>query len=561
MDLPNFQNAKRWWKAFKEWPLKYRILLVTIAAAVVGTSVFGPLIKNLLSRDRTKIPERPMFFVTNPNIRLGSKIIIVAENTSANLNSILKVEYDGIVFPNGGIPISDSNPQQWYFTLHDKELPGEMLKEGTHELRFSFFGGVFSDISKIIISKKAPTPLMEIPKLDLSKIGKEEKETMDISSARDFIRAIRPNREIRLSKGTYNLSMASQLDSEYVTWKKTYDGFEPLIHNVYNLRIVGEGNTCTKILIQPRYAWVLSFQNSKNISIENLRIAHALEGFCTGGVLSFVDVDGIELENLILYGCGSTGIQMDKVDSFTCQYTLINHCTYNLLSVYNSENIFFQNCAFANSGQFNLIEIGDLTYNTKFFKCMFLNNKTVFNMPYLLDMAENAHDVSIVDSVFLDNKIQKFARRDHKLVLKDNNFFYNAFQEREVVGLNKTLINKYPLGYRLLVLVDEKTFVTCSVRHPEELSYSRFDLLDWESAKIAVGEEEIEFKMPDFSTVGLWLDDRQVSIKRKVGSESSINCNPDREVVTELLYDKGKNLIVVIGFRYIAGKTHDSQSE
>ncbi len=140
MDLPDFQNARRWWKAFKEWPLKYRILIVAVAAAVVCISVFRPLIKNFLSRERTKVPERPMFFLTNPNIRVGSRIIIVAENTSANLNRTLKVEYDGIVFPHAGIPISDSNPQQWYFTLHDKELPGEMLKEGAHELRFSFLG-------------------------------------------------------------------------------------------------------------------------------------------------------------------------------------------------------------------------------------------------------------------------------------------------------------------------------------------------------------------------------------------------------------------------------------
>jgi len=192
---------------------------------------------------------------------------------------------------------------------------------------------------------------------------------------------------------------------------------------------------------------------------------------------------------------------------------------------------------------------------------MFVNNQTVFNMPYLLEMSENTHDVSIVDSVFLDNKTQKFARREHKLVLKDNTFFYNAFQEREVVGLNKTLINKYPLGYRLLVLVDEKPFVTSSETPLDEFSGSRIDALDWESAKIAVGEEEIEVKLPDFSPVGLWIENREVSIPRKVGSESGINCIPDREVVAELLYDKGKNLIVVVGLRDVAGKTHDIQSE
>lgn len=554
MDLPNYKNAIQWLRAFKARPLLYGILLVIVAVCIACFLFLSPFLRSFFNQ------KKPMFFVTNPNIRVGSTIIIVAENTSANLSRILKVEYDGIVFPRGGIPISDSNPQQWYFTLHDKELPEEMLQEGTHELRFSFLGGDFSDISKIIISKKAPTPLMELPKLDLSKIGNEEKETVDISSARDFIRAIRPNREIRLRKGTYNLSMASQLDSEYVTWKKTYDGFEPLIHSVYNLRIVGESNTVTKILIQPQYAWVLSFQNSKNISIENLRIAHALEGFCTGGVLSFVDVEGIELENLILHGCGTTGIQMDKVDSFTCRNTLINNCTYNLLSVYNSENILFQNCAFANSGEFNLIEIGDFTYNTEFFRCMFVNNQTGSYMSYLVEMEENTNDVSIVESVFVDNKIQKFARREHKLALKDNSFLYNSFQEKDDVGMYKTLINKYPYGYRLFTLVDEKLFITYAESPQKGFRDSRFDLLEWESVKIDVGEKEIEIKLPDFSSVGLWLENREVSIRRKVGADSRINCMPDREVVVELLFDKGRNLIIVVGLRDIEGTIQDIQS-
>jgi hypothetical protein len=162
---------------------------------------------------------------------------------------------------------------------------------------------------------------------------------------------------------------------------------------------------------------------------------------------------------------------------------------------------------------------------------------------------ESTNDVSIVESVFLDNKAQKFVRREHKIVLKDNTFLYNTFSEIEVVGLYKALIQKFPLGYRLFAILDEKLLVTCKETNLEEFSGKRFDIIDWESAKLEVGEKEIEIKLPDFSSVGLMLENHKVSIRRKVGEESRINCTPDREVVVELLFDKGRNLIVVIGLR------------
>lgn len=547
MDLPDFQNAIKWWKAFKAWPLRYRIFLIIAAVAIVCILVLDPFIRIFFNEEPVNEPERAMFLVTNPNIRVGSKIIIAAENDAADLNRVLKVEYDGIVFPIGGIPISGSYPQMWYCTLHDKELPEDMLKEGVHQLRFSFLGGDFSDSSKIIISKKAPVPFIDIAELDISNLENAEIQTIEVHTARDLIKAIKPNTIIKLAKGTYNLSLASQVKSKYVVWSKVYDGFEPLIHSIYNFKIIGQPGA--KILIEPMYAWVMSFQNSKNIKLENLIAGHAVAGYCTGGVLSFVNSEDIEISNSVLFGCGTTGIQMDKVDSFTCRQTLINHCTYNLLGVYNSVNILFQNCAFTNSRVFNLIEIGNFTYNANFSSCLFVNNRTGFHMPYLVEVEESTNDVSIVESVFLDNKAQNFVRREHNIALKDNTFLYNSFSEIEVVGLYKALIQKFPLGYRFFAILDEKMLVTCKETNLEEFSGKRFDIIDWESAKLEVGEKEIEIILPDFSSVGLLLENRKVSIRRNVGDESRINCTPDREVVVELLFDKGRNLIVVIGLR------------
>ena len=191
MDLPDFQNAIKWWKAFNAWPLRYRILLLIIAISASCILVFIPFLTNFFSGETSKVTEKPMFLVTNPNIRVGSTIIIAAENEAANLNEVLKVEYDGIVFPNAGIPVPRRKPQHWYVTLHDKELPEELLKEGIHELRFGFLGGDFSDKSKITISKKAPVPFINIAELDISNLENAELQTIEVHTARDLIKAIK----------------------------------------------------------------------------------------------------------------------------------------------------------------------------------------------------------------------------------------------------------------------------------------------------------------------------------------------------------------------------------
>jgi len=431
MDLPNFQNAKEWWQAVKKWPPLYRILAGIIIIALVYIFVVRPNLTKFFKR------ETPMFSIVNPNIRVGSEIVIVAENSAANFNRLLKVEYDGVVFPMGGFPISGNYPRQyWYFRLFDKGLPEEMLKEGTHGLRFSFFGDDFSNSSKkIVISKKTPAPFIDLPKLDTSTIEKAEVQTIEVHTSRDFIKAINPNTVIKLAKGIYNLSLASQVKNKYVEWVDAYDGPAPLIHSIYNLTIVGE--TGSKILINPRYAWVISFQNCKNVIIQNVIIGHNFGGFCEGGVLSFINSEDIEINSSVLFGCGTTGIQVDKVEHLKFLDSTIKDCTANLIGVFNSTNITFENSTFENTGQYNLISISDFTYNVNFSNCLIKNNCTGNYGPYLIDIEEKATDIYLVDSKIIGNKVTKFINQLDRLTMRNNVFSGNSFTDFSDDELNQ----------------------------------------------------------------------------------------------------------------------------
>ena len=435
MDLPDFQNAIKWWKAFKAWPLRYQILLVIAVVAIVCILVLGPFLRIFFNEEPLNEPERPMFLVTNPNVRMGSNTIIVAENSTADLNRALKIEYDGIVFPNAGIPVPRSKPQLWYFTIHDKELPEDMLKEGVHQLRFSFLGGDFSDSSKIIISKKAPAPFIDIAELDIPNLENAELQTIEVHTARDFIKAIKPNTIIKLVKATYNLSLASNVKSKYVEWSKVYDGFEPVIHSIYNVTIVGQPGS--KILIEPKYAWVMSFQNSKNIKLENVIAGHAVAGSCLGGVFSFVNSEEIEVNNSFLFGCGTTGIQIDKVDYLKFSNSTIEDCSYDLVGIYNSTNIVFENSTFENTAGFNLISITDSTYNIIFSKCLIRNNENGKYFPYLIYIGEETGDISIVDSKITGNNTTKFINQIDRITMRDNTFLNNSFSDFSDEELNK----------------------------------------------------------------------------------------------------------------------------
>jgi hypothetical protein len=426
MDLPDFQNAKEWLQSFRCWPKKIKILTISILVVVVSiilVFVTWPIIRSFIGQK----PEPPRFLITNSILQATSTIYIEAESNSANSNRPLKIEYDGYVMKNAGTPIPDTNPQMWHFTLYDSDLPEGLLEEGTHKLRFGFLGENFSESSKIFISKKAHVAITDVVKTEFPSIVSTESQTIEVDSAREFIETIQSNRIIKLKAGTYNLSLATHVGNDYVKWVKTHDGYEPIIHNLCNLTIVGEENT--KIVIEPQYSWVINFQYCRNITIQNVTMGHISNGYCTGGVLSFTSSDDIQIENSILFGSGTYGIQVDKVDRFKFLRSTIKNCTYGLIGIHHSANISFNDSVFENTGIFNLISIYESTSDVKFINCLITGNLTGDFSPYLIYIEKGSKEISIINSRITDNKIRKFVNQIDKLTMQDNVFANNIFSD------------------------------------------------------------------------------------------------------------------------------------
>ena len=156
-----------------------------------------------------------------------------------------------------------------------------------------------------------------------------------VNSVDGLLDAIGHYTEITLEAGYYDLSTASdygtETDNPYYMWVDIGDGYQLVIQNVDMLTILGEGKEATKVVHTPRYANVLVFQNCTNVTLENFTAGHTDGGECAGGVIHLKDCEEILLNNLGLYGCGTTGVRADSCKNVAVHYSEIYDCSSNAI--------------------------------------------------------------------------------------------------------------------------------------------------------------------------------------------------------------------------------------
>lgn len=220
------------------------------------------------------------------------------------------------------------------------------------------------------------------------------------SDAESFLRAIGPGRELTLDPGVYNLTewidsfgaasalvegkedleLAEMLGSgvevtPYVRLERVHDGYEIVIHDVRNLTIT-KGDFYpdpVELVVEPRYANVLTFENCDKIILNGLTLGHTPEqGYCTGGVLNFRDCGRIALSGMDLYGCGTYGIIAERVDSIQTVDSVIRECSYGLLDFRQVKDAGFGAVTFRDSKGFDMLNLRESA--ATFQSCAFCGN-------------------------------------------------------------------------------------------------------------------------------------------------------------------------------------------
>lgn len=246
-----------------------------------------------------------------------------------------------------------------------------------------------------------------------------------VSSVDDLVEAIQSDMNITLLPGRYNLSeLAGRVRTAAISWEDVYDGKEMVVSDVKNLTITGMPGA--EIVVDPRYAWVMRFQNSKEITLSNLTLGHTEKGSCVGGVLGFYGGKDISIVNSVLYGSGTEGVRVEDVNNFTFSNSVIKECTYDLMTLKNADNVTFKNSAFLNTGEFDMVIIeGD--GKILFENCMFRDNVNSGYFPHFFSFSEGDASVRIQNCQFINNQISKFSNKEGRITLVDNTFKHNGF--------------------------------------------------------------------------------------------------------------------------------------
>ncbi len=201
-----------------------------------------------------------------------------------------------------------------------------------------------------------------------------------VSTVDELASAIAPGRTIYLQAGTYNLTewmrsavMGSET-GEYVSIQLAWDGYELHVQDVDRLRLCAAPGADGKVqlIVEPRYAQVLTFDHCDIIELSGLTLGHTPEGYCQGGVLALNDCDSVYLAGMDLYGCGTYGIEARDVERLTVKNSVIRDCSYGIMELYRVHYGQFDDCTFRDCREFTMLFIDS---SAIFFdNCAFRNN-------------------------------------------------------------------------------------------------------------------------------------------------------------------------------------------
>ncbi len=226
--------------------------------------------------------------------------------------------------------------------------------------------------------------------------------TISVSSADGLLNAIGPNRTIQLSPGDYVLSDVMDRYMDYIRWTPEFDGNTITVRNVKNLKIIGSRGGATRLLVRPRYVYVLSFENCENVELANLVMGHSPEtGNCTSGVIGASNCSNLEIRSCDLFGSGTEGLTLANVRNMVFHESTIRDCTYGIMTIKGCANLQFTQSSFIRNKEFWAVNIHD-SKDISFVDCSFKNNyakdKPLFG-------ATSSSNIIVKECNLADNKV------------------------------------------------------------------------------------------------------------------------------------------------------------
>ncbi|MCM1988949.1 right-handed parallel beta-helix repeat-containing protein [Oceanirhabdus seepicola] len=329
-----------------------------------------------------------------------------------------------------------------YFQLVDKENKNitEILELGKVNYIYPDIEAKKVSINLYDFSKEKIVGIKEVTikedeKIFISENKIAENEVITVSSSEELVAALGSHRTIRLKKGKYDLLNYDKKGS-CVRYGQVFDGLEIIFSNIVDMTLEGEEGV--ELYVDPRYANVMNFNSCSRINFKNLTIGHTRgKGYCTGGVLKFDYCEKINIENCVLYGCGTEGLTITGTNDIFVKDSIIEECSYGIMTIDNSSNISFENSIFRNNKEFHGAIINTCN-NVKFNECIFENNEAKFD-EFISGYGAAEGAVTIENCTFTKNDSKAFIDENYKkcVVLKNNKFEKNSFEIEGTVTTRK----------------------------------------------------------------------------------------------------------------------------
>ena len=329
-------------------------------------------------------------------------------------------------------------------------------------------------------------------------------DTVTVSDTTELLKSIANNRKIIVKEGTYDFSNVSidKIDSRFL--EKTYgDAFE--ITGVSNLCIEADSNAKVLFCIDEAYDPVMSFSSGRNIRLRGITAGHNVEpGYCSGSVLYFNDISGLDIEGCSLYGSGTYGIEADYTYDINVTDTEIYECTYGLIDFRNTGVSSFKNCVMRDSSDLTMISI-DGGYEVTFEDCEFKNNTSSNETSSFVYLGEY-DNVTFKKCSFSNNQFFTFSNREVTMedCTYDNNYagFSDLILSSDSEGAldKETILDNYEKVLKKQDEIDTKLHSDSLMDQMtlNQTAYEEYDMWDtllnqvWQYLGATLDEKEME---------------------------------------------------------------------
>ena len=179
---------------------------------------------------------------------------------------------------------------------------------------------------------------------------------IEVKTVDELVAALGPNVTVALLPGEYDLAAAAtygkDTDNPCCRWEQTSEqGYELVVSGVEGLTLRGAGTDETMLLAEDRYANILSFNGCKNVTVTGLTAGHSpAPGYCSGGVLHFVNCTAATVESCGLFGCGSMGVWASNCSDLTVTHSRIYECSDNAVCFDGCRNVLVEDCEIDHNG-------------------------------------------------------------------------------------------------------------------------------------------------------------------------------------------------------------------